>query len=85
MLIDIFDDIGISNPATDHDDLKFEAAWDTNGAICVAHTRVPEKMTLERLAKECPRLRGRTGEAACSLEKAKAGELGAVLLYNRSR
>jgi hypothetical protein len=66
MLIDVYDKIGIwaADEAADPS-LRFKAAWDANGAICVAHTRVPENVTLERLAEECPRLRGHLGESAC--------------------
>jgi hypothetical protein len=87
MLIDIYDKIGIVSisDAMDHDGLRFEAAWDRHGALCVAHTRVPENITLERLADECPRLRGHLGEAACTRVEAESGRFGPALLYNRSR
>ena len=87
MLIDIYDKIGIStiSDTADQDTLKLEAAWDVNGAICVAHTRVPENITLERLAAECPRLRGHLGEAVCTRTAAESGAFGPALLYNRSR
>jgi hypothetical protein len=84
--IDVYDKVGISAAADEADpSLRFEAAWDANGAICVAHTRVPENVTLERLAEECPRLRGHLGESACRREEAEAGRFGPALLYNRSR
>lgn len=87
MLIDIYDKIGIStiSDTADHDALKFEAAWDVNGAVCVAHTRVRENINLEGLATECPRLRGRLGETVCTRAAAESGAFGAALLYNRSR
>jgi hypothetical protein len=87
MLIDFYDQLGIqkrTNAASDHA-LPFEAAWNTEGAVCVAHTRVPEHMTIARLAQICPRLRGRLGEAACTEGEAELGRLGEVLLLNRSR
>ena len=83
MLIDIYDAIGIQqrDPKSDEAGLRFEAVWSPEGALCVAHTRVPENMTLEQLAKECPRLAGRLGEAACSEDYAR----DKALMYNRSR
>jgi ADYC domain len=84
MLIDIYDHIGIQLPDEQPSELKFEAAWGTKGAVCVAHTRVPENITLDRLGAECPRLAGRLGEEACTETKSvKYGER--VLLYNRSK
>jgi hypothetical protein len=84
MLIDIYDRVGIQSPEPEPSDLKFEAAWNTKGAVCVAHTRVPENKTLEQLAAECPRLVGHLGEDACTELKA-GGSSERVLLYNRSR
>jgi hypothetical protein len=87
MLIDIYDRIGIQPPADPKatPDLSFEAAWTPKGAVCVAHTRVPENMTLEGLAASCPRLRGRLGPAVCMPEAVLDGRFGQVLLFNRSR
>ena len=66
MLIDLYDRLGIErqSESTGQDGLRFEAAWNTKGAVCVAHTRVLPNMTIARLARTCPRLRGRLGEAA---------------------
>jgi hypothetical protein len=85
MLIDVSDRIGILSPDTSSraTELRFEAAWTPSGAACVAHTRVPEKMTLEQLAARCPRLRGRLGDQACNLETSSIAEN--VLLFNSSR
>jgi hypothetical protein len=86
MLIDIYDPIGIQepDPKADAAGVRFEAAWSPAGALCVAHTRVPENITLEQLAKQCPRLVGHLGDEACT--EAIAGHLpGPVLMYNRSR
>jgi len=86
MLIEIYDRIGIQRPAasTDAPDLRFEAAWNTEGAVCVAHTRgVPAKMSLQGLAESCPRLRHRLGDAVCSLET--FSRFGPALLFNGSR
>lgn len=86
MLIDIYDRIGIQRPENDdsQNGLSFEAAWNTNGAVCVANTRVPDNMTLNGLATTCPRLRNRLGPGACTEEKAKSFA-SEVLLYNSSK
>jgi hypothetical protein len=87
MLVDIYDRLGIQQPADDaaRQGLRFEAAWSPDGAVCVAHTRVPVNMTLAHLGEVCPRLRGHLGEAVCSEAAANAGRLGPALLFNRSR
>lgn len=86
MLIDVYDRLGIQQPAPHPEvqGLRFEAAWTPAGAVCVAHTRVPENITLEQLAGECPRLAGHLGEQACTAPKdgIYAGE---ALMYNLSR
>jgi hypothetical protein len=76
-MIDIYDRIGVQR--SDDPSLSFEAAWGPDGAICVAHTRVPEIVDLDGLAKTCPRLVGKLGAAACN-EYAPDG-----LIANRSR
>jgi ADYC domain len=87
MLIDIYDRVGIQRPADDaeQEGLRFEAAWNPEGAVCVAHTRVPENMTLAHLGEVCPRLRGHLGGAECTAEAAASGRFGSALLFNRSR
>ena len=62
--IDIYDRICVQRSDEDPS-LSFEAAWGPAGAFCVAHTRVPEIITLDALAPECPRLQGRLGPQAC--------------------
>ena len=50
MLIEIYgtrSGISTISDTADQDNLSFEAAWDMNGAVCVAHPRVPENITLE--------------------------------------
>jgi hypothetical protein len=86
MLIDIYDRIGIlgPDPKSDAAGIRFEAAWNTIGAVCVAHTRVPEKISLPQLAKDCPRLKGRLGEAACTEQGARQWT-DPVLLFDKSR
>lgn len=81
MLIDYYDRLGLAG-RDNRPDLSFEAAWDENGAVCVAHSRVPQKMTLDGLAETCPRLVGRLG-AGCT--DATAGGFGEPLLFNASR
>lgn len=86
MLIDIYDTVGINapDPKASAAGVRFEAGWNTAGAVCVAHTRVPENVTLDALAKECPRLMGHLGQTACTFEKASRSP-ERVLLYNGSR
>jgi hypothetical protein len=88
MAIDIYDKIGIQPRDKLGDEatgLSFEAAWNTKGAVCVAHTRVPQKMSLARLGKECPRLQAYLGEQNCTEAAAESGALGEALMYNQSR
>ena len=78
--IDTFDVLGIQQP--EEDGMRFEAAWNEHGAVCVAHPRIPQNMTLEKLALTCPRLAGHLGEQACSEDAAKKS--GDAILFNRS-
>lgn len=83
MLVDIYDRIGINASEGDTvPGLTFEAAWNAQGAICVAHTRVPQKMTLDGLARTCPRLTGKLGPT-CSLQS--AAQFDTPLLFIGSR
>ena len=53
--IDIFDPLGIQRsdgPAG----MSFEAGWTATGAVCLAHVRIPENTSLDRLRQSCPRL-----------------------------
>ncbi len=61
-------------------DLRFEAAWGANGAVCVHHPRVGG-VDVDGLRRECPRLSDAVG-SGCS-ENALFSEPG-VLLINRS-
>jgi hypothetical protein len=78
MLIELHDDLGIQT-REDQADLHFEAAWGPGGAICVAHTRVPQKATLDALARDCPRLAGHLGPACTEASAPEA------LIFNASR
>jgi hypothetical protein len=86
MLIDLYDDIGIQDPDPQADaaGVRFEAAWSPAGAVCVAHTRVPEHVTLQQLAQNCPRLKDRLGPEVCTAAQAKLF-IPKALLYNKSR
>jgi hypothetical protein len=87
VLIDYYDRLGIqhSSPSAGRLGLRFEAAWNAEGALCVAHTRVPQHVTLTRLGQTCPRLRAGLGAALCTENAVDSGRFGAALLYNRSR
>ncbi|HET9768484.1 MAG TPA: ADYC domain-containing protein [Thermoanaerobaculia bacterium] len=78
--IDIFDRHGVQRPESGPE-LRFEAGWSPTGAVCVAHTRIPENVTLDQLRASCPRLAAALG-SSCTEEA--AAKLGAVL-FNRSR
>jgi hypothetical protein len=80
-VIDVYDRYGIQNPET-MDPMPFEAAWGIDGAICVAHSRVAENITLEALAQAYPRLRPFLGSSACTEEAMR--DHPEALLYNRS-
>jgi hypothetical protein len=79
-LIDLWDDRGIQRSDTTSDPtFSFEAGWSSEGAVCVARTRIPDALTLDRLAAICPRL---SGAQRCT--EAIARHEGA-LLFNRVR
>jgi hypothetical protein len=69
MLIDLYDRFGIQTPGREAS-MTFEAAWGVDGAICVAHPRVPENISLEQLAGRYPRLKSQLGPAVCTEEAA---------------
>jgi hypothetical protein len=77
-LIDVYDRIGVQR-LDENLSLSFEAAWGTDGAICVAHTRIPDLIDLDGLRRTCRRLIGRLGPAVCNENASEA------LLLNRSR
>ena len=79
--VDVFDRIGLQSPANLADQ-AFEAGWAEDGAVCVAHPRIPANGSLSAIARHVPRLIGRTGPAAC--DENRAGALGA-LIFSRSR
>ena len=59
--IDIFDRIGVQRDEV-APGITFEAAFGPDGATCVAHPRLPEDASLERLIALCPRLAAASGE-----------------------
>jgi hypothetical protein len=78
--IDLWDDLGIQRSDSGADPaFSFEAGWNAKGAVCVAHTRIPENITLDRLKAACPRL-----AAAPTCDETSARGAGATL-FNRSR
>jgi hypothetical protein len=79
-LIDMYDRHGVQRSESGPE-LTFEAGWAPEGAVCVAHPRIRENVTLEQLAERCPRLRGALGEACTEDAAAAAG----AVLFNRSR
>jgi hypothetical protein len=73
--IDLFDRIGIQRDEV-APGMTLEAAFDPDGAVCVAHTRLPDEISLDALGRQYPRLAGRL-DAQC-------GEHTPALLYVRS-
>ncbi len=79
--IDFYDRLGIQRdePAPQ---MSFEAAWALDGAVCVAHPRLPDLITLEEIARSCPgRLAGRTGPAC---NEGGTGKASKAMLFNKS-
>ena len=66
----------------DEDPMEFEAAWGAEGAVCVAHTRIADIVSLDELAARYPRLAPHLGPAACT--EVIALREPAALLFNRS-
>ena len=73
--IDLFDRIGIQSDEV-APGMTLEAAFGPDGAVCVAHTRLSEVLSLPELLSRYPRLAGHAG-AACD-------EAAPALLYVRS-
>jgi hypothetical protein len=79
--IDVYDRFGVQKPET-RDPMPFEAAWGPHGALCVAHPRIAQNITLETLEKRYPHLKGRLGVQACTEEN--LGSHPDAILFNRS-
>ena len=76
--IDIYDVLSIQT-SDPRPGMGFEAGWGPDGAVCIARPRIPENIGLEALERRCPaKLKGRTGAAACTEDKARAA--GALIL-----
>jgi ADYC domain len=80
-MISVCDRFGVQ-PCGPDSPVAFEAAWGVEGATCVARPRIPDIVSLRRLAERHPRLRGRVGPDACNEDAALAD--AAALLFNRS-
>lgn len=81
-MIDIYDDIKVQESDQTMTDLRFEAGWAPDGAVCVHHLRIPSLPDPRPPGASCPGLRSQASEGACT--EAWARSHGA-LLYNRSR
>lgn len=80
--IDIYDDVGVQTSDASVTDMLFEAGWNEAGAVCVAHTRIAENLSMSALHDNCPRLRQEPQRGNCN--EASARTAGA-LLFNRSK
>jgi hypothetical protein len=58
--IDLFDRIGVQRDEI-APGMTLEAAFGPGGAVCVAHTRLPDVMTLDAVRQQYPRLIGHLG------------------------
>jgi hypothetical protein len=58
--IDLFDRIGVQRDEVGPG-MTLEAAFGPDGAVCVAHTRLPDVLSLDALAQQNPRLAGHLG------------------------
>jgi hypothetical protein len=79
--IDLYDRFGIQK-ANYEFPLAFESAWGVDGAICVAHPRIAELLSLDDLARRYPRLARRLGPVECTEEIARGN--AAAILFTRS-
>ena len=76
--INIYDRFGIQE-ASVAPAMTFEAAWGPDGAVCVAHPRIAEHVSLAQLAERYPALKGLLGPDACT-EEAMRLHPGALIL-----
>lgn len=80
-LIDLYDRLDVQQPET-VDPMPFEAGWSPDGAVCVAHPRIPANGDLAAIVSAHPMLTGRTGPEIC--DEAAATAAGAIV-FNRSQ
>ena len=77
--VDVYDRFGVQVPASS---LAFEAAWGSDGAVCVARPRIEENISLDEIAARYRHLAGALGRRACNDELAPL--YPGALLFNRS-
>ena len=80
-LIDMYDRFGIQTPDRTMP-VSLEAGWGVDGAVCVAHPRIAENVSLNELGERYSRLKPRLGPAACTEESAMRDPR--ALPFNRS-
>jgi hypothetical protein len=76
--IDAYDEVGIMQRTPDLPEFAFEAGWNTAGAVCAHHARIPENLDLASLPTTCARLAQAPLGASCDEERAR--ELGALIV-----
>ena len=81
-VIDVYDRIGVQERAAGRPELRFEAGWSPQGAVCVHHVRIAENAKLGALREQCSRFALAEMGSACT--ESSATQHGA-LLFNRSR
>jgi hypothetical protein len=80
MPIDVYDRLGIQVPDRSQN-MQFEAAWGRDGAVCVSHPRVSERITLDDLLKRCQH---RLQLSPTSCTDAEVAHRSDVLISNES-
>ena len=81
-LVNVYDRFGIRKPVFDSG-MEFEAAWAPDGAVCVAHSRIVENVSLDDLAERYPRLMNRLGALSCSEDSMRSDPR--ALIFNKSK
>lgn len=79
--IDVYDDVAIQFPEKKNP-MPFEAGWSPDGAVCIHHQRIANKLAPAALRQQCPRLAAAPIGDQCSETWARAH--GKAVLYNRS-
>jgi hypothetical protein len=79
--VNLYDRFGIQSPGH-APGMAFEAAWGPQGAVCVAHPRIADNVTLDELGERHPHLKGRLGPQVCYEEAMRADPR--ALLFNQS-
>jgi len=78
--IDYFDRLNINSADRDQG-MSFEAAWAVDGAVCVAHTRIADIISVDALLKRCP---ARFQRAADQCTERVVFQIDGALVSNRS-